>query len=329
MQAIVYDRYGPPEVLHLQEVATPEPRGDQVRIRIRRVSVNAPDWRLLRARPAMARLSAGLLRPHVHTLGSDVAGTVDALGDRATHFRVGDDVFGDLAQFGYGGFAEYVCVPERAVTRVPVGVSFDDAAATPMAGGTALRGLRDHARLRPGQKVLVAGASGGVGTFALQIAKRLGAHVTAVCSTGKCDLARRLGADRVLDYTKDDFAQGAERYDVVFAVNGYRPIRDYARVLALRGIYLMVGGEWPQIREALLTAPLRSLVGRRKFAASVSESTPADLALLGEWLADGRIAPVIDRHYPLREVPDAIRYVEQGHATGKVMIDVWSGEAAA
>jgi len=322
MKAIVYDKYGPPDVLRFTEVPTPQPKGDEVLVRIRAVSVNAPDWRLMRATLFLARAHSGLLRPRFRILGSDVAGTVEATGPGTKELRAGDDVFGDLARFGFGGFAELVCATEKALVRKPASVSFTDAAASPMAGLTSLQGLRDHGRVRPGHKVAIVGASGGVGTFAVQIAKLLGANVTAVCSTSKVDTALALGADRVIDYTKEDFAKSGEWYDVIFAVNGYRSIWDYRRALAPRGVYLMAGGEWPQIRQALLWGPLLSLVGPQRFGLSTPKPSQEDLAYLGELLASGKLRPVIDRHFPLNAVADAIRYVEEGHARGKVMIDV-------
>ena len=325
MKAIVYESYGPPDVLRLDEVDEPEPKGDQVRVKIRAVSVNAPDWRLMRATPFLARAHSGLLRPRFRILGCDISGTVEAIGPDAKQFQVGDGVFGDLARFGLGGFAEYVCPTEKALAVKPTSVSFEVAAASPMAGMTALQGLRDHGRVQPGQKVLIAGASGGVGTFAVQVAKLLGAEVTAVCSTSKIELARSLGADRVIDYTKEDFVESGDRYDVIFAINGFRRISDYRRVLAPRGVYLMAGGEWPQIRQALLWGPLLSLLGHQRFGPSVMKASQKDLSFLGELLESGRIRPVIDRRYPLSGVPDAIRYVETGHATGKVIIDVEAG----
>jgi NADPH:quinone reductase-like Zn-dependent oxidoreductase len=235
---------------------------------------------------------------------------------------VGDEVFGDLASFGFGGFAEYCSATEQALVKKPANVPFGVAAATPMAGMTALQGLRDHGRVQPGQEVLVVGASGGVGTFAVQIAKFLGAKVTAICSTSKVDTAHSLGADRVIDYTREDFALGGERYDVIFAVNGFRPISVYRRALRPRGVYLMAGGDWPQIRQALLWGPILTLLGPQRLGASSMKASPKDLAFLAELLESGKLEPVIDRHYPLRAVPDAIRYVEEGHARGKVIIDV-------
>lgn len=322
MKAIVYERYGSPEVLRLEEVEKPIPQGDRVLVKVCAVSVNAPDWRLMRANPFFARAYSGLFRPKFRTLGSDIAGTVEAIGQRVARLHIGDDVFGDLSSFGFGGFAEYVCVPEKALVRKPSRISFEVAAASPMVGLTALQGLRDHGRVRPGQRVLIAGASGGVGTFAVQVAKLLGAEVTALCSASKMDLARSLGADHVIDYTKDDFTKSGQRYDLIFAVNGFRSIWDYRRVLAPQGTYLMAGGEWPQIRQAMLWGPLVSLFGRQKLGNYVAKATQDDLVYLGELLSAGKLKPVIDRRFPLSAVPDAIRYVEQGHACGKVMINV-------
>ena len=320
VKAIVYERYGPPDVLRLADVEKPEPKRDQVLIKIRAVSVNAPDWRLMRATPFLARANSGLFRPKFRTLGSDIAGTVEAMGPEAKQLRMGDEVFGDLSSFGFGGFAEFVCAPERALVRKPATVSFEVAAATPMAGLTALQGLRDRGGVRSGHKVLIFGASGGVGTFAVQIAKVLGAEVTAVCSTSKMDIARALGADRVIDYKREDFTQSGEHYDVIFAVNGFRSIWDYRRALAPNGVYLMAGGDWPQMRQGLVWGPLLSILGRQKLGPSITKASQEDLSFLGELLASGKLTPVIDRHYSLSAVPDAIRYVEEGHARGKIIV---------
>jgi NADPH:quinone reductase-like Zn-dependent oxidoreductase len=322
MKAIVYERYGAPDVLRLEEVERPTPKGDQVLVKICAVSVNAPDWRLMRATPFLARMHSGLFRPKYPILGCDIAGTIEQAGPQAKQFCAGDEVFGDLARFGYGGFAEYVCTTEKALARKPPGITFEVAAASPMAGMTALQGLRDHAGVRPGHKVLIAGASGGVGTFAVQIAKLLGAEVTAVCSTGKVDMVRSLGADHVIDYTKEDFTKNGRRYDVIFAVNGFRSIWDYRRALVAEGTYLMAGGDWPQIRQALLFGPILSLFGSKKLGPSTTKASQKDLAYLGELLEAGKLTPVIDRRYPLGAVPDAIRYVEEGHARGKIIINV-------
>jgi NADPH:quinone reductase-like Zn-dependent oxidoreductase len=327
VKAIVYDRYGAPDVLRFEEVERPTPKGDQVLVRICAVSVNAPDWRLLGATPPMIRMHSGLLRPKFPILGCDIAGVVEQAGPEARQLRAGDEVFGDLAHFGYGGFAEYVSPSEKGLARKPAGVTFEAAAASPMAGMTALQGLRDQGKVKPGQKVLIAGASGGVGTFAVQVAKVLGAEVTAVCSTDKVDMIRSLGADHVIDYTKEDFTKTGQFYDVIFAVNGFRSIWDYRRALAPKGIYLAAGGAWPQIRQAFLWGPLLSLFGPRKLGLAPAHATPKDLAHLGELLDSGRLKPVIDRRYPLSGVPDAMRYVLQGHAHGKVVINVDPGQA--
>jgi NADPH:quinone reductase-like Zn-dependent oxidoreductase len=322
MKAIVYSRYGAPDVFLFEEVERPTPKRDQVLVKICAVSVNAPDWRLMRATPVLARMHSGLLRPKYRILGCDIAGVIQEAGPEAKQFRVGDEVFGDLASFGYGGFAEYVCPTEKALARKPAGITFEVAAASPMAGMTSLQGLRDRGGVRPGHKVLIAGASGGVGTFAVQIAKLLGAEVTAVCSTGKVDLARSLGADHVIDYTKEDFTKNGQLYDVIFAVNGFRSIRDYRRALAAKGTYLMAGGDWPQIRQAMLWGPILSLFGSQKLGLCPTKANQKDLVYLGELLEAGKLIPVIDRRFPLSAVADAIRYVEEGHARGKVIINV-------
>jgi NADPH:quinone reductase-like Zn-dependent oxidoreductase len=322
MKAIVYDRYGGPDGLRFEEVEKPPPKRDQVLVKICAVSVNAPDWRLMRATPFMARAHSGLLRPKYRILGCDIAGVIEEVGPEAKQFRVGDEVFGDLASFGYGGFAEYVSPAEKALAQKPPGITFEAAAACPMAGMTALQGLRDRAGVRPGHKVLIVGASGGVGTFAVQVARLLGAEVTAVCSTGKADLARSLGADHVIDYTQEDFAKNGQLYDVIFAVNGFRPIRVYQRALAAKGIYLMAGGDWPQIQQAMLWGPLLSVLGSKKLGVCPTQANQTDLTYLGELLEAGKLKPVIDRRFPLSAVADAIRYVEEGHARGKVIINV-------
>jgi len=322
MKAIVFEHYGSPDVLRLEEVEKPAPKRDQVLVKIHAVSINAPDWRVMRADPWLVRLSTGLFKPNVPILGCDIAGVVEAVGPDAKQFKVGDEVFGDLATFGYGGFAEYVCPSERALARKPAGISFETAVASPMAGLTALQGLRDFGKVRPGQKVLIVGASGGVGTFAVQVAKLLGADVTAVCSTDKADMVRSLGADYVIDYMKEDFTQNGLLYDLIFAVNGYHSIWDYRRSLVPTGTYLMAGGDWPQIRQAMLWGPFLSLLGSKKLGSAPMKASQKDLVYIGELLESGKLEPVIDRRYPLSAVPDAMRYVEEGHARGKIIINV-------
>ena len=327
MKAVFHSVYGPPDVLRFGEVEKPSPKEDEVLVKVHAVSVNAADWRLLMARPFLARLDRGLLRPRHGVLGSDVAGTVEATGSRVTQLRPGDAVFGDLARHGRSGFAEFVCAREDAWARKPTDLSFEEAAALPMAGITALQGLRDAGKLQPGMRVAINGASGGVGTFALQLARHLRAEVTAVCSTGKLDLVRSLGADHVIDYTREDFTRRGERYDLIFGVNGYHPILDYKRALSPGGRYVMAGGSERQIFEALLLGPLVFLTGGKRMAVASARSDRKDLALLVELVEAGKVRPVIDRRFPLSGVPDAIRYLVDGHPLGKVIIDVVEGGA--
>jgi NADPH:quinone reductase-like Zn-dependent oxidoreductase len=322
MKAFVYTRYGPPEVLQLRELERPAPGDREVLVKVHAVSVNAADWRVLMARPFLARLGNGLLRPRRQVLGADVAGTVEAVGKDVRGLRPGDAVLGDLARFGWGGFAEYACAPEEAWAAKPATLPFAEAAALPLAGVTALQGLRDAGRLRPGERVLIYGASGGVGTFAVQLARHLGAAVTAVCSASKLDLVRSLGADHVLDYGREDFTRSAERYDVILAANGYRPIRDYKRALAPGGRYVMAGGTTPQIFEALLLGPLVFAGSGKRMTALNASSNRKDLALLTDLFEAGKLRPVIDRRLPWSGLPDAVRYVAEGHARGKVVVEV-------
>jgi NADPH:quinone reductase-like Zn-dependent oxidoreductase len=323
MKAIVYTQYGSPDVLRLEEVAQPTPKPDQVLIKVHAASINAADKLFLKGESALVRLMAGgLNRPKNTVLGSDVAGIVEAVGAGVTGFKPGDAVLGDLANAGFGGLAEYAVIPQQFVALKPDGLSFETAAALPLAGVTALQAVRDKAQVKAGQQVLVYGASGGVGTYVVQIAKLLGAEVTAVCSTGKIELVRGLGADHIIDYTKEDFLQSGRQYDVILAANGYRPIGDYQRALKPGGTYAMVGGTMPQIFQALLLGPLRSMVSGKRLLAVNAKSTPADLATLAEWTAKGKIKPVIDHQYPLREAAEAFRYLVAGHARGKVVVQV-------
>jgi NADPH:quinone reductase-like Zn-dependent oxidoreductase len=291
-------------------------------VKVHAASVNAMDWRLLTARPFLARLHAGLLRPARPILGADVAGRVEAVGRRVTRFRPGDAVFGDLAYAGRGGFAEYACAREDAWTTKPDALSFEEAAALPLAGVTALQALRDTGRLRAGQQVLVHGAAGGVGTFAVQLARHLGATVTAVCGAANVAQARALGAAQVVDYTREDFAALGPRFDLVLAVSGDRSIFDYKRALAPGGRYVMVGGSDRQLFQALLLGPLAFLAGGRTMAVASARPSPEDLAALGALVVSGAVRPVIDRRYPLAGVPDALRYLLAGHPRGKVVIQV-------
>ena len=323
MNAIVRHKYGSPDVLELMEVEKPTPKDDEVLIRVHAASVNAADWRFLRADPFLVRLDSGLLKPRNEILGMDVAGRVEAVGVNVKQFRPDDEVFGDILECRGGAFAEYVSVPEKLLVSKPANLTFEQAAAVPLAAITALFGIRDQGQIQPGQKVLINGASGGVGTFAVQIAKSFGAEVTAVVSTRNVDIVRSLRADHVIDYTQEDFAQNGHRYDLILAVNGYQPISAYKRALSPKGIYVMVGGSAAQGFQALLLGPWMSRSGNQKMGGLQDERDRKDLLeILKELLEGGKVVPVIDRRYPLSEVPEAIRSLESGHSKGKVVIAV-------
>jgi len=321
VKAIAYHAYGPPDVLRCEDLPTPTPAADQVLILVRTASVNPFDVHMMRGDPLVLRAMAGLRAPKNPRLGVDVAGEVAALGPDASRLKVGDHVFGT----GRGSFAEYVCAAESALAVTPRALTFEQAAAAPVAGLTALQGLRDRGRLQAGQRVLINGAAGGVGTFAVQIAKASGAGVTAVCSGRNADLVRSIGADRVIDYTREDFTAGAERYDVILDCHAIRPLRDCMRVLTPKGIYVFVGGPG----SGLLGPMARALEGavlspfvRQTLTMVGAKSGAQDLAALRALLERGKVVPVIDRTYRLPDVPDAIRYLEEGHARGKVVITV-------
>jgi NADPH:quinone reductase-like Zn-dependent oxidoreductase len=322
MKAIVYTKYGPPDVLQLKEVEKPTPKDNEVLIKVHAAAANAADWRLLRADPFLVRLYNGLLKPKYKILGAAVAGRVEAVGRNAMQFQPGDEVFGDLFECGWGGFAEYVCARENALALKPATISFEEAATVPVAAVTALQGLRDKGQVQPGQKVLINGASGGVGTFAVQIAKSFGAEVTAVCSTRNLDMVRSIGADHVIDYTGEDFTKNGQRYDLILAANGYHPISDYKRALSPRGIYVATGGSMAQMFQAILLGPWMSMAGGKKMCNLTAKPNQKDLVFMIELLEAGKVKPVIDRRYPLHEVPEALRYLEEGHARGKVVITV-------
>ena len=317
MKAIIYTKYGPPDVLQLCEVAKPTPKDNEVLVRVHAASVNAYDWHFLTADIFLIRfMGGGLFKPKDTRLGADMAGRIEAVGKDVVQFKPGDEVFGMVR----GAFAEYACAPEKALALKPTNLSFEQAAAVPMAGITALQGLRDEGKVQPGQKVLINGASGGVGTFAVQVAKFLGAEVTAVCSPNNVDQARSLGADQVIDYSKEDFTQRGQRYDLIFAANGYHPLSAYKRALAPRGMYIMAGGSPAQIFQAMLLGPLMSENGGRKMGGVSAKASQKDLFFLKELLEAGKIAPVIDRRYPLPDTAEALRYLGAGHARGKIVI---------
>ncbi len=323
MKAVVNEVYGPPDVLEIKDVPVPVPEDSEILIEVHAASVNAWDWHWLKADPFVMRfMGGGILKPKNQILGIDVAGRIEAVGRSVKELKPGDEVFGDLSGSGAGGFAEYVCAPEAALALKPAAVTFEQAAAAPMAGVTALQGLRDHGRIRQGQKVLVNGASGGVGTFAVQIGRSFGAEVTAVCSTRNQEMAHSIGADHVIDYTAEDFTRSAKRYDLIFAANGYHPILHYRRALAPGGTYIMAGGTMAQIAEANFLGPIMSLFGSRRMRGFVARPDRDDLAFLAELMEVGKVVPFIDRRYALGGVAEAIRYLDGGHARGKVVINV-------
>jgi NADPH:quinone reductase-like Zn-dependent oxidoreductase len=322
MKATVYDRYGSPEVLELRDIDTPVVKDDQVLVKVHAASVNPLDWHNMRGVPYLMRAAGGLAKPKNTGLGADVAGRVEAAGRNVTQFQPGDEVFG----MSIRTLAEYVCVSELGVVRKPANLTFEQAAAVPVAALTALQGLRDKGQLKPGQKVLVNGAAGGVGTFAVQIAKSFGAEVTGVCSTRNVDLVRSIGADQVIDYTQEDFTRTGQTYDLIFDAAGYRSLSDCRRVLSPNGILVMCGAgdgrSSLRIGARMLNALLLSRFGRQKFVSFMAKRNSDDLVVLSELIEAGKLMPVIDRRYPLSEVPDAIRYLEEGHARGKVVITV-------
>jgi NADPH:quinone reductase-like Zn-dependent oxidoreductase len=318
MKAVTYYKYGPPDVLQIEEIEKPIPNENQVLIKVIASSINAGDYRVMRANPFLIRLmSGGLLKPKDPRIGGDVAGQVEAVGENVKQFKVGDEVFGCR----HGAFAEYVCAREGLITLKPANLSFEQVAAVPIAALTALQGLRDTAEIRAGQKVLIQGASGGVGIFAVQLAKHFEVEVTAVCSTRNLDMVRSLGADHIVDYTKEDFTRSPERYDLIFAVNGYHPISAYKRALNPQGMYVCAGGAISQFLQAALLGPMMSQKsGKKLVSMGIAEVKQKDLVYLAELLKDGTIHPVIDRTYPLSEIVEAFRYVEDTHAQGKVVI---------
>jgi NADPH:quinone reductase-like Zn-dependent oxidoreductase len=322
MKAIISTKYGSPDVLELKEVEKPIAPDNQVLVKVHAASVNYGNLVLLRGKPFLARFAFGLLKPKYSIPGGDMAGRVEAVGKNVKQFQPGDEVFGDLSGCGWGSFAEYVSVPERALALKPANISFEEAAAVPMAAVTALQGLRDKGKIHSGQKVLINGASGGVGTFAVQIAKSFGAEVTAVCSTRNLDIVRSIGADHAIDYTKEDFTQKTQSYDLILAVNGYQSISAYKRALNPNGNYVMVGGSGAQLTQAMVLGPWLSMTGSKKMGNMLQRANQNDLNYIKELLDAGKVKPVIDRRYKLSEVPKALRYFEEGHAQGKVIITV-------
>jgi NADPH:quinone reductase-like Zn-dependent oxidoreductase len=317
MKAAVFTTYGPPEaVLNLREVEKPVPKDNEALIRVHAAGVNFVDWAFVRGEPFLARLWSGLREPK-HTIpGADIAGRVEAVGGNVKQLQPGDEVFGDIGDYGLGGFAEYVAAPERALALKPAGVTFEQAAAVPQAAVVALQGLRDRGQVQPGQKVLIIGASGGIGTFAVQIAKAFGAEVTGVCGTRNLGLLRTIGADQVIDYTQEDFARNAQRYDLIFDIHANRPLGCYMRVLRPGGQYLACAFN----PVALILGALISKLAGKKVGSLTHKPNARDLVVMKELLEAEKVKPVIDKCYPLREAAEAVRYYGGRHARGKVVI---------
>lgn len=323
MKAMVYTRYGPPDVLELREVDKPILDDDGVLVKVHAASVTFGDAAVVRGEPLLSRLWSGFLAPKYTIPGKDMAGRVEAVGRNVNQFQPGDEVYGDLSVCGWGAYAEYAAVPESAIALKPDNLTFEEAAAVPESAVVALQGLRDQGKIQPGLKVLINGASGGVGTFAVQIAKAFETEVTAVCSTGKLELLQSLGADQVIDYTQEDFTGGEKRYDLILGANGYHSILDYRRALTPKGRYVCTGGTTAQIFQAMLLGPLISIGGSKKMSSlGLVKQNQGDLAFMKELIEDGKVAPVVDRTYPLSEVPEALCYVGEGHARGKVIISI-------
>jgi NADPH:quinone reductase-like Zn-dependent oxidoreductase len=324
MKAFVRDQYGSPDVLELSEVATPTVKAGEVLVRLRAASLNQADLDYLYGRPLLTRMGTGFRRPRNRGLGLDAAGVVEAVGAGVTTFRPGDEVFGDLTQFGFGAFAEYACAAGQAWAHKPPSMNFEEAATVPQSGILALQNLRGRRRIEPGDRVLINGASGNVGPFAVQIGRAFGAHVTGVCRTSKMDLVRELGADEVIDYTVTDYTRDGQRYDWILDIAGNHSLLECRRALKPGGVYVLVGGPTRRILTALLVGPLISLTGNRKMGIQMAWKPfkQQDVAILRDLIESGKIKPVIDRRYELARVPDALRYLESGVARGKIVITI-------
>jgi NADPH:quinone reductase-like Zn-dependent oxidoreductase len=322
MKTLAFTTYGTPDDLRMEEVEIPTPRDNEVLVRIHATSINSWDWELLHATPFANRVFFGLLRPkRLKTLGIDIAGRIEAVGNRVSQFHIDDDVYGDLSACGWGGFAEYVAVPETALTLKPANITFEQAAAVPQAGLLALQGLVNKGHIRPGMKILINGASGGSGSFAVQIAKTFGAEVTGVCSAKKMEFVRALGADHVIDYTHEDFTRTGRHYDLIVDAHGHHSIFDCRRALSPNGVYVMHGGESSAINQIMFLGPLISLVGSRKLGILLHKANKG-LDHMSELLTSGKVVPSVDRSFPLTDVVEALRYYGEGHAQGKVVIKV-------
>ena len=320
MKAIAFTKYGSPDFLELKEIEKPTPNDDEVLIKVHAASINSWDFELLSGKPFANRLMFGLLKPKIKTLGADIAGRVVAVGKNIKRFSPNDEVLGDLSGYGWGGFAEYVCTSENSLALKLKSMTFEEAASIPQAAVLALQGIRDKGQVQPGQKVLINGAGGGVGTFAVQMAKSFGAVVTGVDSTKKLDIMRSIGADHVIDYTKEDFTKNGQHYDLILDNVASRSISAIKRALGPKGIYVIIGGSTARIMQFVFLGPLISKNGK-KMGLLIYE-TNKDLAFIQKLVEEGKIKPVIDKCYPLNEVPDALRYFGEGRAKGKVVITV-------
>jgi NADPH:quinone reductase-like Zn-dependent oxidoreductase len=323
MKAIVQTDYGSTEKLKLTEIDRPTMPDNGVLVQVQAASVNSGDWHLMRGTPFLSRLMfGGILKPKIKILGMDVAGRVAAIGKNVTEFQIGDEVFGDLSECGFGAFAEYVCATEAALVLKPAQVSFEQAATVPAAALAALQGLRDYGQIQPGQRVLINGAASGVGSFAVQIAKLFGAEVTAVCGTQKLEMMSSIGANHIIDYTQSDITKNSQQYDLIFDVAAYRSVFDYLPMLTPEGAYVLVGGSTTRLFQVMLFGSLISKLSQRRVKCLVSRPNQADLVILRDYLAAGKIVPFIDRQYSLREVPAAIQHLEQRQVRGKVVISM-------
>jgi NADPH:quinone reductase-like Zn-dependent oxidoreductase len=320
MKAVVCTKYGPPEVLQLKEVPKPTPKDNEALVKVHATSLNASDFEILRG--TWSARFGGPFKPMYKILGSDLAGTVEAVGGNVRQFQPGDEVWGDLSfPYGLGTLAEYVCVSEDALSLKPAGMTFEEASTYPQAGIIPLQSLRDKGRIKPGQKVLINGAGGGQGTFAVQIAKYYGAEVTGVDSARKLDMLRSIGADHVIDYQETDYTRTGEQYDLIFDVAAYRSVFDYRRAMNPGGTFMIVGGSLASFLQVLIIGALISRIGNRRIGLNVYKpNNREDLALLAELFETGKVVPVIDRRYPLSELPEALRYLEEGQVLGKVVI---------
>ena len=317
MKAIVYEKYGSLDVLELKEIDKPIPKDNEVLVKVHASAVNFSDGSFVRGKPYLARLWQGLFKPKNKILGADLAGRVEEVGRNVKQFQPGDEVYGDLGLSGWGGFAEYVTAPEKVLAVKPANISFDEAAAVPQASIVALQGLRNHGQIQSGQKILINGASGAIGSFAVQIAKSFGAEVTGVCSTKNLDMVRSIGADQVIDYNKEDFTKSGKSYDLILDIAVSHSISNYKRALKPKGLYVAAGFN----PTSLFLGPLISMFGSKKVSSFMGKISAKDLDYMKELIEAGKVVPVIDKCYPLSEVAQAIRNYEEG-AAGKIIISV-------